>query len=708
MVSSEGSGSVRPGAQRVVSPRALKPALEASATRASAVAGSGCLTASSSAPTQIGCPSSVERRNRAHAPTATAAASAAASSGLVTATTLDCVAGQVPSVEEKLKGLPAKPGVYLFRDARGQVLYIGKAKSLRPRVRSYFQKGETRATIAQLPERVADLEVIVTDTEVEALHLEQNLVKRHRPPFNVRLRDDKSFPYIAVTVEDEYPRVMFTRERHRRGVVYFGPYANAKKVRETLDVLNRVFPYRPCEGPQPGRHSGIPCLDYHIERCLAPCVGYVSKEDYRKVIDGVIEFLSGETRPIVGELEEKMKGAADQERFEEAARYRNRLFAVSHLAERQAADKRAVGTIDVIGIAAEDDRAAVQVFPLRDGKLIDRYSFHLENVEGKDTATLLEAFVLEYYGSAPSVPPQIVVPREVGETAALAEFLTERRGSRVEVRAPERGEKRRLQELAAQNARLALESEAVAVEQTRLRRVEALEELREALNLESLPLRIECYDISNIQEESPVGSMVVFQDAVPKKAHYRKFGIKRAEGQDDYAALAQVVSRRFARMRDVADEEYDESFAATPNLVVVDGGKGQLSAVLAAMQAYDLPRVAVISLAKRAEEVFVPDRTEPIVLDRHSPGLQLLQRIRDEAHRFALGFHRQRRDAKAKESIFDTLPGVGPARRRALLQHFGSAERFLAASQEELEGVPGIPAKTARSIYAQLHKAGRA
>ncbi|TMK75572.1 MAG: excinuclease ABC subunit UvrC [Actinobacteria bacterium] len=708
MVSSEGSGSVRPGAQRVVSPRALKPALEASATRTSAVAGSGCLTASSSAPTQIGCPSSVERRNRAHAPTATAAASAAASSGLVTATTLDCVAGQVPSVEEKLKGLPAKPGVYLFRDARGQVLYIGKAKSLRPRVRSYFQKGETRATIAQLPERVADLEVIVTDTEVEALHLEQNLVKRHRPPFNVRLRDDKSFPYIAVTVEDEYPRVMFTRERHRRGVVYFGPYANAKKVRETLDVLNRVFPYRPCEGPQPGRHSGIPCLDYHIERCLAPCVGYVSKEDYRKVIDGVIEFLSGETRPIVGELEEKMKGAADQERFEEAARYRNRLFAVSHLAERQAADKRAVGTIDVIGIAAEDDRAAVQVFPLRDGKLIDRYSFHLENVEGKDTATLLEAFVLEYYGSAPSVPPQIVVPREVGETAALAEFLTERRGSRVEVRAPERGEKRRLQELAAQNARLALESEAVAVEQTRLRRVEALEELREALNLESLPLRIECYDISNIQEESPVGSMVVFQDAVPKKAHYRKFGIKRAEGQDDYAALAQVVSRRFARMRDVADEEYDESFAATPNLVVVDGGKGQLSAVLAAMQAYDLPRVAVISLAKRAEEVFVPDRTEPIVLDRHSPGLQLLQRIRDEAHRFALGFHRQRRDAKAKESIFDTLPGVGPARRRALLQHFGSAERFLAASQEELEGVPGIPAKTARSIYAQLHKAGRA
>jgi excinuclease ABC subunit C len=618
------------------------------------------------------------------------------------------MASQVSKLEDKLKALPAKPCVYLFRDSRGDVLYIGKAKSLRPRVRSYFQKGAARTTVAQLPERVADLEVIVTDTEVEALHLEQNLVKRHRPPFNVRLRDDKSFPYIAVTVEDEYPRVMFTRERHRRGVVYFGPYANAKKVRETLDVLNRVFPYRPCEGPQPGRHSGIPCLDYHIERCLAPCVGYVSKEDYRRVIDGVIEFLSGETRPILRELEEKMRQAAEEERFEEAARYRNRLFSVRHLAERQAADKRAVGTIDVIGIAAEGDRAAVQVFPLRDGKLIDRYSFHLENVEGQDVPTMLEAFVLEYYGSAPSVPPQIVVPRDVGDTSPLAEFLTARRGSRVEVRVAERGEKRRLQELASQNARVALASAAAAAEQTRLRRVEALEELREALNLESLPLRIECYDISNIQQDSAVGSMVVFQDAVAKKAHYRKFGIKGGHGQDDFAALAEVVSRRFARMRDVADEEYDESFSATPNLVVVDGGKGQLSAVLAAMQAFDLPRVAVISLAKREEEVFVPDRPEAIVLDRHSPGLQLLQRIRDEAHRFALGFHRQRRDSKAKESIFDTLPGVGPVRRRALLQHFGSAERFLAASQEELEGVPGIPEKTARSIYAQLHKAGRA
>jgi excinuclease ABC subunit C len=611
-------------------------------------------------------------------------------------------------LEERLKNVPGKPGVYLFRDAGGAVLYIGKAKSLRPRVRSYFQRGDARFGMGQLVSRIADVEVIVTGSEVEALHLEQNLVKRHRPPFNVRLRDDKSFPYIAVTVEDEYPRVMFTRERHRRGVVYFGPYANAKKVRETLDVLNRVFQFRPCEGPQPGRRSGIPCLDYHIERCKAPCVGYVSKEDYRALIDGVIEFLGGETRPIQRDLERRMKEAAVAERFEEAARYRNRLTSIRHLAERQTADKRAVGTVDVVGLAAEGARAAVQVFPLRDGKLIDRYAFHLENVAGQDPATLLEAFCLEYYGSAPSVPPEILVPAAAGDTTALAEFLSERRGSRVEVRSPARGEKRRLLTLAEQNARLALESDAVATEQRRLRRVEALEELREALNLESLPIRIECYDVSTIQGESPVGSMVVFEDAVPKKAHYRKFGVRSLDGQDDFAAIAEVVSRRFARLRDVTDEEYDESFAAVPNLVVVDGGKGQLAAALAAMERYELPRVAAIGLAKREEEVFLPGRPEPVVLPRDSAGLQLLQRVRDEAHRFALGFHRQRRDARARESIFDELPGVGPSRRRALIRHFGSAERFLDATQEELEGVPGIPAKTARAIYAQLHKAGRA
>jgi excinuclease ABC subunit C len=362
----------------------------------------------------------------------------------------------------------------------------------------------------------------------------------------------------------------------------------------------------------------------------------------------------------------------------------------------------------VIGIAASGATAAVQVFPLRGGRLVDRHTFYLENEAGEDVPQLLESFCLEYYGGAPSVPPQIVVPPDTGPTAALAEYLSDLRGSRVEVRAAQRGEKRRLQELARQNAELALESDAAHRERKRLRRIEALEELRECLNLESLPLRIECFDISTIQGESPVGSMVVFQDAVPKKAHYRKFGIKGVAGQDDFAMMGEVISRRFARAREVTAERYDEGFAAVPNLVVVDGGRGQLSAALAAMQAHDLPRVAVISLAKREEEVFVPGRSEPIALGHDSAGLQLLQRIRDEAHRFALGFHRTRRDAKARESILDALPGVGPARRRALIQHFGSPERLLAATSEELEGVPGVPAKTGRQIYAALHRAGRA
>ena len=610
------------------------------------------------------------------------------------------------TVRKQLETLPRSPGVYLFRDAADDLLYIGKAKSLRARVRSYFNRGDGRLGIERMVGRIARVEVIVTSTEAEALHLEQNLVKRHRPPFNVRLRDDKSFPYIAVTVSDAYPRVMFTRERHRRGTVYFGPYANAKKVRETLDVLNRVFQFRPCEGPKPGRHSGIPCLDFHIERCTAPCVGAISQEAYREQIDAVIGFLSGDTRSIVQSLERRMRDASADERFEDATRYRNRLFAIRSLAERQGADRRAVGTIDVIGLAVDGDRAAVQLFPLRDGKLIDRYAFHLENVEGQDRETILEGFCLEYYTAAPSVPPQLIVPADLSDTEALAGFLSELRGAAVEVRAPVRGEKRRLAELAAENAQLALAHEGTATEQKRRRRIEALESLRENLNLESLPVRIECFDVSNLQGRDIVASMVVFVDAQAKKAHYRSFAVRGLDGQDDFASMGQVVARRFARLRDSADaDRFDESFSSVPNLVVIDGGKGQLAAALEAIQATaGFPRVAVIALAKREEEVFVPDRPRPILLDRHDPGLQLLQRIRDEAHRFAVTFHRQKRDTRAFESIFDTLDGIGPSRRRSILRHFGSATRFLAASQEELEAVPGLPAKTARAVHAQLHR----
>ena len=338
------------------------------------------------------------------------------------------------------------------------------------------------------------------------------------------------------------------------------------------------------------------------------------------------------------------------------------------------------------------------MFPLRSGRMVDRYSFHLENAAGDDPLEVLEGFCIEYYGAAPSIPPQILVPRGLGDLSTLEGFLSELRGSRVEVRAPERGEKRRLQELAQQNAELALSSETLVAETKRLRRVEALEELREVLNLEALPIRIECFDISNIQGSEIVGSMVVFEDGVARKSDYRKFAVRGQTGQDDFAAMGEVVSRRFARLAaGVATDDYDSSFAATPNLVVIDGGKGQLAAALEAMAAYDLPRVAVVALAKRVEEVFLPGRPNPVRLPEHSPGLQLLQRLRDEAHRFAITFHRSRRDAAARESMFDQLDGVGPARRRALLRHFGSAERILDATAEELEGVPGVPAKTART-----------
>jgi excinuclease ABC subunit C len=610
-------------------------------------------------------------------------------------------------LEAQLKALPDSPGVYLFHGASGDVLYVGKAKSLRKRVLSYFRRDAAVAhRTAELVERIDEIEFVAASSETEALLLEQNLIKRHRPLFNIRLRDDKSYPYIAVTVGDEYPRVMFTRERHRKGVQYFGPYSSAKKVRETLDVLNRVFPYRPCEGPKPGRRSGIPCLDYHIGRCAAPCVGYISQEDYRAVIESVIEFLSGRVRPLERQLERSMREAAENRAYEDAARYRNRLLAIRHLSERQVADKRSLGSADVLGVAVSGDTANVQLFHLREGRLTDRHSFYLENADGAGESDVLWGFALEYYGGQVAIPAQVVVPKSFEDADLLAEFLSERRGAGVEVRAAQRGEKRRLADLATRNATMALEHDSVLAERTRARRSEALEELREQLNLEVLPMRIECFDISNLGDTNAVASMVVFEDAVAKRSDYRSFTIRHQRGQDDFASMREAVSRRFARMRAVEEQTYDRSFAATPNLVVIDGGRGQLNAALEAMAEFDLPRVAVISLAKREEEVFVPGRPEPVVLDRRSAGLQLLQRVRDEAHRFALRRHRGRRQRGAVESIFDSLPGVGPARKKLLLQHFGTPERFVNAGRAELEAVPGLPPRVAAAIHESLHKAG--
>ena len=614
---------------------------------------------------------------------------------------------------DRRRELPDEPGVYLFRDARGKVLYVGKAKSIRKRVASHFSNPSTRGG-ADLVDLIDQIEALVVHTEAEALLAEQNFIKQYKPRFNIRLRDDKSYPYIAISLDEPFPRVYFTRERHRRDRAYFGPYSNAKRVRSTLEVLGKVFMFRSCEGPQPGRRSGSPCLDYYIKRCEAPCVGYVSREQYRKAIDGVIDFLSGRYREIERELEQSMQLASDEQRFEDAARERNRLRAVRSLLERQRVAHE-TGTLDAIAVAVSEGEANAQVFQVRDGVLSDRQSFYLDNAAGGGVAEVAEAFILQYYASAMMVPPLLVVQRELGAAPALAEALADRRGGSVEIRAAERGDKRRILELAERNARLALDQEKLRSERRRQQRVEALDGLQAALGLDTIPLRIECFDISTLMGTNTVASMVVFEGGAPKKSDYRRFKISGADGNggvpDDFAAMEEVLSRRMAqweRQREVSphDKAYDPSFAALPNVIVIDGGRGQLSAGLRALAGFRSRGVVVISLAKRIEEVFIPGRAAPLALAHDTPELQLLQRVRDEAHRFAITHHRIRRDREMTASILDSLPGVGPARKRALLTHFGSPDAILAASREELEAVPGLSGKLAGRVYRELHRTG--
>ncbi len=620
---------------------------------------------------------------------------------------------------DRRRELPDEPGVYLFRDARGRVLYVGKAKSIRKRVASHFSNPSTRGG-RDLVDAIDRVEALVVHTESEALLAEQNFIKQYKPRFNIRLRDDKSYPYIAISLDEDFPRVYFTRERHRRDRAYFGPYSNAKRVRATLEVLGKVFMFRTCDGPEPGRRSGSPCLDYYIKRCEAPCVGYVSREHYRQGIDGVVAFLAGHYREIERKLEREMRAAADEQRFEDAARERNRLRAVRSLLERQRVANETTGTLDAVAVAVEHGEANAQVFQVRDGVLSDRQSFYLDNAAGGGVGEVAEAFILQYYASAMSIPPLLAVQEELVDTDALARALSERRGGAVEIRAPERGDKRRILELASRNARLALDQERLRSERRRQQRVEALDGLQRALGLETIPMRIECFDISTLMGTNTVASMVVFEGGAPKRSDYRRFKIFTGRGEngagtvgrpDDFAAMEEVLSRRlarFERQHDISphDKDHDPSFAALPNLIVIDGGKGQLSAGLRALQGFRERGVTIVSLAKRIEEVYIPDRPRPLRLPHDTTELQLLQRIRDEAHRFAITHHRQRRDRAMTASILDGLPGIGPVRKRALLSHFGSPDAVLVASREELAAVPGMPGKLARELYRELHKTG--
>ena len=622
---------------------------------------------------------------------------------------------------DRRRELPDEPGVYLFRDDRGRVIYVGKAISIRKRVASHFSNPSTRAGRDLLP-MIEQVEALVVHTESEALLVEQNFIKQYKPRFNIRLRDDKSYPYIAISLDEDFPRVYFTRERHRRDRAYFGPYSNAKRVRATLEVLGKVFMFRSCDGPEPGRRSGSPCLDYYIKRCEAPCVGYIDREGYRKAIDGVTAFLSGRYREIERQLEDEMRAASEQQRFEDAARERNRLRAVRSLLERQRVAHDGDGSLDAIAVAAAEGEANAQVFQIRDGVLADRQSFYLDNAAGAPLSEIAEAFILQYYASALSVPPLVVVQRELGTAPALAQALSARRGAAVEIRAAERGDKRRILELAERNARLAIDQEKLRSERRRQQRVQALDGLQQALGLDTVPLRIECFDISTLMGTNTVASMVVFEGGAPKKSDYRRFKVFTVGdaapeahngdwGPDDFAAMEEVLGRRYAQwehQRDVSphDRDYDPSFATLPSVVVIDGGKGQLAAGLRALQGFRERGVVVIALAKRIEEVFIPGRASPLVLAHDTPELQLLQRVRDEAHRFAITHHRARRDRAMTESVLDDLPGVGPARKRALLAHFGSPDAVLAATREELASVPGMPGKLARDVHRELHKTG--
>jgi excinuclease ABC subunit C len=620
--------------------------------------------------------------------------------------------GRRTRLAEQRKTLPDGPGVYLFRDAARKVIYVGKAKSLRKRVAGHFSNPVTRGQY-EMVDAIESVEFILVASEAEALLAEQNFIKQYRPRFNIRLRDDKSYPFIAISMDEEFPRVYFTRERHRRDRLYFGPYSNAKRVRGTLDLLGKVFLFRSCQGPEPGRRSGSPCLDYYIKRCGAPCVGYVTREGYREAIDDVVAFLSGRYREIERDLEARMKRAAAEHEFEQAAIERNRLRAVRSLLERQRVANEAVGTLDAVAVAVHGIDANAQVFQVRDGVLSDRQSFYLDNAGERDAGEVATEFMLQYYGDQMAIPAQVIVQHAVEDREVLAEALARRRGGRVEVRAAERGDKRRILDLAERNAQLALDQEKLKAERRRQQRVEALDGLQEALGLDALPLRIECFDISNLMGTHTVASMVVFEGGAPKKSDYRRFTIRGLEHgvPDDFAAMEEVLSRRLAQwesQQDLSphDPKRNESFATLPSLVVIDGGPGQLSAGLRALRLFRERGVAVVSLAKRIEEVFVPGRQAPVVLAHDTPALQLLQRVRDEAHRFAITHHRTRRDRAMTTSLLDELPGIGPARKRTLLNHFGSPEAVVAATREQLEAVPGLPGKTARELYAHLHRTG--
>ena len=648
-----------------------------------------------------------------------------------------------------LRRLPTTPGVYLMKNAGGRVLYVGKADSLRSRVRSYFAaRGPEDARIARMVNEVTDVDYIVTDTVSEAYLLESNLIKEHRPRFNIRLRDDKSYPFVKITLAEDFPRIVRTRRLVRDGSRYFGPYASASSVDETLKLLRKIFPFRTCnlDIPEGKRVLERPCLLYFINRCQGPCIEAIQKAEYRATIDQIVDFLEGRQEPIAAQLRDEMIDHSESLRFEQAATVRDKLRAVERTMEQQKMAAFSRAEHDVVGMARQEDEACVQVMQVRNGKLIGREHFIVEGARDVTDAEVLGSFLQQYYATTDAVPRALLTSVMPADADDLAAYLADRRGVRVAITVPERGEKRRLVALATDNAVETLARERAEWLADTARRDEALTELASALDLVRPPERIECYDMSNIQGTSAVGSMVVFIDGKPEPKEYRRFRIRSGDTPDDFRMMAEVLRRRFSRIAKLrsdtgalslaavgADEAPEgdgedgeppdldpaagpvqsssngdrrETGWAVPDLVIVDGGKGQLSAAVGALAELGISDVPLAGLAKRFEELHLPDQAAPVVLPRRSQALYLVQRIRDEAHRFAITYHRDVRGKRALRSELDGIAGIGPGRKKALLKRFGSVRRIREASVDEVAATPGISRDLAERLKAQLAREG--
>ncbi len=602
-------------------------------------------------------------------------------------------------IREQLKEVPDSPGVYQMKDARGEIIYVGKAKSLRRRIRSYFSSGSHTYKTRIMIDEIEEFDFIVTDTEVEAYILEASLIKKYSPKYNIRLKDDKSYPYIKITDEDDFPRIFKTRLVKNDGSSYYGPYADVDAVYKTIELAKEIFQLRSCKKEiKAGSPEERPCLNYHIDRCSGPCIGAISKKDYRARVEQISRFLQGQQNSLLQEVEKKMERAARDLNYEKAAFYRDGLKALQELARQQKVISGDSTDRDVLAVAdtEEGETACAQILIIRNGNLIGQDYLLLEGAGQAGQEELTSSFLQQYYARQQDLPAEILVDFLPRDKAMLEETLSSSRGSRVRIIRPARGQKRRLLEMAARNAEQNLKKSLIKQKYRKKRARQELKELQEYLELENQPCRIEGFDISNIQGRDAVASLVVFSNGQPDKSGYRRFKIRIEGGPDDYAMMQEVIGRRYSRLRAEGRD--------FPDLILVDGGRGQLNAAVSELDCLGLAQLDIIGLAKKKEEVFLPDRSEPVIIPSNSPALHLLQRVRDEAHRFAVNYHRRLRSRRLTHSMLDQIPGIGPGRRQALLEHFGSLARIRTASRQELQQVSGISTRLSQVIKDYLEE----